>query len=127
KSTSQGYAPNASSAPGPVNPRRPNMRLMKRLDNDLSARKSELDLLDFHGGRWIKTVRAATGTTHVALGRKLRISQPAVTKLETAEETGRITIAKLEEVAAALDCTVVYGLVPRKSFQAIARARGVDV
>jgi len=109
-----------------MKPRMPNMGLMKRLDQEFESDCVALDVLDFHSGEWIKTVRAATGTTLVELARKLGISQPAVTKLEAAENEGKITIAKLEQVAAALDCTLVYGLVPTESFEAIARSRGVE-
>ena len=41
----------------------------------------------------------------------------AVAKLERAELGGGITIAKLFEVAGALDCTLVYALVPNTSLE----------
>jgi predicted DNA-binding mobile mystery protein A len=52
-----------------------------------------------------------------ALGSRLGISQAAVAKLERAELTGGITIDKLTEVADALDCTLVYSLVPNTSLE----------
>jgi predicted DNA-binding mobile mystery protein A len=53
-----------------------------------------------------------------ALGSRLGISGPAVAKLERAESHGGITLAKLDEVARSLDCTLVYALVPNSTLQA---------
>lgn len=44
-------------------------------------------------------------------------------KLEHAETTGGVTLAKLAEVAAGLDCTLVYALVPRTTLDATVRAQ----
>jgi len=51
--------------------------------------------------------------SQAVLAQRLGVSAPAVSKLEHAEVQGGITTAKLAEVAAALDCTLVYALVPR--------------
>jgi predicted DNA-binding mobile mystery protein A len=50
-----------------------------------------------------------------ALARRLGTSGPAVGKLEKAELDGGITVAKLADVARALDCTLVYALVPHST------------
>jgi predicted DNA-binding mobile mystery protein A len=55
--------------------------------------------------------------SQASLATRLGISGAAVAKLEGAELDGGITLAKLTEVAAALDCTVVYALVPRSSLE----------
>lgn len=49
------------------------------------------------------------------LAKRLGVSSAAVDKLEHAELDGGITVAKLAQVAAALDCEVVYALVPNTS------------
>lgn len=51
------------------------------------------------------------------LARRLSVSGAAVAKLEAAERAGGITLGTLQHVAEALDCTVVYALVPRTSLQ----------
>lgn len=51
------------------------------------------------------------------LGERLGVTRGAVTGLEHAEASGAITVAKLSEVAAALDCTLVYALVPKCSLE----------
>ena len=57
--------------------------------------------------------------SQAALGRGMGVSAAAVSKLEHAEIGGGITIAKLAEVAASLDCTLVYALVPNGSLESI--------
>lgn len=49
------------------------------------------------------------------LAKRLGVSSAAVNKLEHAELDGGVTIAKLAQVAAALDCSLVYALVPNTS------------
>lgn len=65
------------------------------------------------------------------LAERLGVSRAAVNKLERAELNGGVTTGKLAEVAAALDCTLVYALVPNSTLeqtvtsQARATASGV--
>ena len=69
-----------------------------------------------HSG-WVKAIRTALGMSQTALAHKLGVSGAAVAKLERAEMGGGITLTKLAEVAAALDCSVVYALVPKSSLE----------
>jgi predicted DNA-binding mobile mystery protein A len=55
--------------------------------------------------------------SQAVLAERLGVSAAAVNKLEHAEVHGGITTAKLGEVAAALDCTLVYALVPRSTLE----------
>jgi predicted DNA-binding mobile mystery protein A len=78
---------------------------------------------------WIKAVRTALGMSQDTLSKRLGVTRGAVTNLEHAERDGAITVAKLAEVAAALNCTVIYALVPRNSLEQIVQdqaARVVD-
>ena len=59
--------------------------------------------------------------SQAALARRLGVSSVAVTKLEHAETTGGVTLAKLRAVAAALDCTLVYAIVPITSLEETVR------
>lgn len=65
----------------------------------------------------MKAIRTALGMSQIALADKLGVSGAAVAKLERAETGGGITLTKLAEVASALDCTVVYALVPNSSLE----------
>jgi predicted DNA-binding mobile mystery protein A len=55
--------------------------------------------------------------SQTVLAQRLGVSGPAVNKLERAELHGGITVGKLAEVAAALDCSLVYALVPRSTLE----------
>jgi predicted DNA-binding mobile mystery protein A len=55
--------------------------------------------------------------SQAVLASRLGVSSAAVNKLEHAELDGGITIAKLSQVAAALDCSLVYALVPNTSLE----------
>jgi predicted DNA-binding mobile mystery protein A len=69
-----------------------------------------------HAG-WVKAIRTALGMTQRDLAARLGVSDVAVHKLERSERDGRISLAKLAELAAAMDCTVVYALVPNSSLE----------
>jgi predicted DNA-binding mobile mystery protein A len=57
------------------------------------------------------------------LAKRLRIKQPSVIALEKSEAKGTIELATLRRVAEALDCIVVYALVPRQPLEAMVRGR----
>jgi predicted DNA-binding mobile mystery protein A len=65
--------------------------------------------------------------TQAQLAKRLRISQPATIQLERSEGRGAITLATLERAARALDCQLVYALVPRKSLESMAAERAEEV
>jgi predicted DNA-binding mobile mystery protein A len=72
---------------------------------------------------WIRAIRASLGMSQATLAERLGVSRSAVDKLERAELHGGVTIAKLAEVAGALDCTLVYALVPNTTLEQTATAQ----
>jgi predicted DNA-binding mobile mystery protein A len=72
---------------------------------------------------WVRAIRGALGMSQAALARRLNISSGAVAQLEAAERDGGITINRLTDVARALDCELVYALVPRKTLDDTVRAQ----
>jgi predicted DNA-binding mobile mystery protein A len=99
---------------------------MKRAERATQARR-ELDrkfsaaLLEPVAARprsgWIRTIRNALGMSQAVLAERLGVSGSAVNQLERAELHGGITTGKLAEVAGALDCTLVYALVPNSTLE----------
>lgn len=75
-----------------------------------------------HSG-WIRAIRGALGMSQAVLAERLGVSGAAVNKLEGAELRGGITTAKLAEVAGALDCTLVYALVPNSTLEETVRTQ----
>ncbi len=72
---------------------------------------------------WVKAIRDALGMTTAQLATRLGIAQPSVVGLEKAEASKAITLETLERAARALDCTLVYALVPRQPLEQIVQER----
>lgn len=62
---------------------------------------------------WIHAVREAKGISSGELGRILGVSRQLPLQFEKAEAEDSITLKSLRNVANALDCDLVYALVPR--------------
>lgn len=61
------------------------------------------------------------------LAKRLKIKQPTLTTLELSEARGTIQLATLRRVAAALNCTLVYALVPNESLETMVRQQARKV
>ncbi|WP_110168917.1 mobile mystery protein A [Luteitalea pratensis] len=72
---------------------------------------------------WIKAVREALGMNTAQMARRMGVSQPSIVGLEQSEEKETIQLATLRRAAEALDCTLVYGLVPNKPLGVTVRER----
>ena len=72
---------------------------------------------------WVKAIREALGMTTAQLAKRLGVSQPRVVGIEQAEAKGAITLDSLERAAHALDCRLVYALVPRQPLDALVEER----
>jgi predicted DNA-binding mobile mystery protein A len=90
----------------------------KRLSPALNA-----DALTRPPRGWVKAIREALGMTTAQLAKRLGVSQPRVVGIEQAEAKGAITLDSLERAAHALDCRLVYALVPRKPLDALVEER----
>jgi predicted DNA-binding mobile mystery protein A len=72
---------------------------------------------------WIKAIREALGMSTEQLAERLRIKQPSLVNLEQSEAKGTIELATLRRAAEALDCTLVYALVPNEPLEVMVRDR----
>src|SRR5208282_6816206 len=70
---------------------------------------------------WIKAIREALGMSSAQLAKRLKIKQPTVAAMEQSEMKGTIQLATLRRVAEAMNCTLVYALVPNDSLETIVR------
>lgn len=85
-------------------------------------------LIDFNKIRrpkegWIRTLRKTLGMSSPQLAIRLGISKSQASQMERMEMEDRITIKQLRRVAEALDCDLVYALVPRQPIDVMVRAR----
>jgi predicted DNA-binding mobile mystery protein A len=83
------------------------------LDNRLTPLRRSEELRAPSSG-WIKAIRQALGMTTAQLGRRIGVSQPRVVELEQAEADRSVTLKSLERAAEALNCRLVYALVPNE-------------
>lgn len=99
---------------------------------DRAAARRHLDkrlnsLREFNFARpprgWIKAIREALGMTTRQLAKRIGVGQSRAVDIEKAETTGAITLDSLQRAARALDCELVYALVPRKPLEAMVEER----
>ena len=64
---------------------------------------------------WIREIREAMKMTAAQLGRRLAMSQPAVSQLEENEADGTITLNTLRKAARGLGGELIYAIVPRET------------
>jgi predicted DNA-binding mobile mystery protein A len=76
---------------------------------------------------WIKAIREALGMSTTQLAKRLRVSQTRVSQMEKAETESGIRLQTLKQVAEALDCTLVYALVPNKPLEEMVRGRAAHI
>lgn len=57
------------------------------------------------------------------LAKRMGVRQPSIIDLERSEEKGSIELATLRRVAEALDCSLIYALVPNKPLETTIRER----
>jgi predicted DNA-binding mobile mystery protein A len=97
-------------------------RARRRLDERLRLLKPE-DRFRPPPRGWVRAIRDALGMTGVQFARRLEIKPQSVDALEQSEASGSIQLRTLRRAAEALDCTLVYALVPNDSLENSVRAR----
>src|SRR5258708_37435470 len=78
-------------------------------------------------GGWLRAIRQALGMTTRQLAKKVGVTQAAVVDAERSEAKDDITLATLRRYATALDCELVYALVPNRPLQESLEARADKV
>ena len=97
-------------------------RARQRLDERLLPLKPE-DRFKSPPKGWLRAVRDALGMSGVQFARRLSIRPQSVDALESSEANGAIQLKTLRRAAEALDCTLVYALVPNTSLDDAVRTR----
>ncbi len=87
--------------------------MLDQIQKDLIAHPQLLKQSKPNEG-WIKIIRTALGMTSKQLAQRLDCSQSNVSALESSEKNQTISLQSLEQAAQALNCRVVYFLVPEK-------------
>lgn len=88
----------------------------RRLDARLSHfRENDTGPVPSRG--WVRAIRDALGMSSLQLARRMGVSPQAVTGLEQSEALGTTSLNTLRRVAAALDATLVYAIVPNATLE----------
>ena len=91
---------------------------VSRLDDYFQALKAESGLVSQTPPRgWIHALRNGLGMSATQLAKRLGVSRAAVYKLEEREVSRSIALKQLERVADAMDCDVVYAMMPRSTLR----------
>jgi predicted DNA-binding mobile mystery protein A len=64
-------------------------------------------------GGWLHAIRQALGLSRQHVATIARVNQQQIAFFETSEANDRITLRSLRRVAAAMDCELVYAIVPK--------------
>jgi len=94
----------------------------KQLDKRLNRLRNS-EALSRPPRGWIKAIREALGMTATQFGKRLGVSQSTALGFEKSEASRGITLDTLVRAARALDCHLVYALVPRKPLESLVQDR----
>jgi predicted DNA-binding mobile mystery protein A len=61
---------------------------------------------------WIRAIRKSLGMSVSQLAKRMHVSQQAISQLEAKEQNDSITIKTLRKAAEAMNCRVVYAIIP---------------
>ena len=96
---------------------------LAQLDRQLGLLGQVQALSKPHNG-WLRAVREALGITIRQVARTLRKTPQTVASFEKSEAADRITLQTLRQYAEALDCQLVYAIVPKTgSLKTLAEAK----
>ena len=93
-----------------------NRRARQHLDERLLAAKPE-DRFRPPPRGWIRAIRDAIGMSGGQLASRLGVRAQTVDAIEKSEASGAIQLKTLRRTAEALNCTLVYALVPNTSLE----------
>jgi predicted DNA-binding mobile mystery protein A len=72
---------------------------------------------------WIRAIRDALGMSSEQLARRVSLRSQSIDDWEKAEANGSIQLRTLRRAADALDCTLVYALIPKTSLEDTVQSR----
>jgi predicted DNA-binding mobile mystery protein A len=76
---------------------------------------------------WIKAIREALGMTTRQLAVRIGVGQSRTVDIEKGEISGSITLDSLQRAAHALDCELVYAIVPRSTLESMVEKRAQEL
>lgn len=102
------------------------IRARDRLDEKLGAIKP-IERFAVPPKGWIRAIRDAIGMTGPQLGRRLGMTAQGIVSLEKSEAHGKIQLSTLRRAAEAMDCILVYALIPKTSLKEMVDRRAREL
>jgi len=68
---------------------------------------------------WLKAVRGALGISSRQLAQIIGVDMSAIIRLEEREPDGKVTLEMLNRAAQAMNCKVIYAIVPRDEYESL--------
>ncbi len=102
---------------------------IKQLDQQLKEWQAVSKKYGLPRVGWVKTLRMALSMTAEQLANRLGLTRSRITQLENAEIHDAVTLRTLKEAANAMECELVYAIVPKKqtTLEKIIRKRAEQV
>jgi predicted DNA-binding mobile mystery protein A len=75
----------------------------------------------------MRAIRESLGMTAAQLARRMGVRQSTVTEFEMSEVKGSIRLGTLRRAAEAMNCTLVYAIVPKQPLEKIVQDRAYQV
>lgn len=101
-------------------------RARRALDARFDALASSGDWAAPRSG-WVRAIRDALGMSGAALAERIGVTEPAVFALERTERQGTVRLDTLRRAAEAMDCTLVYALIPKRHLERTVREQAERV
>lgn len=101
-------------------------RARARLDSKLASSKP-VDRFAIPPKGWVRAIRDAIGMTGAQLGKRLGMTAQGIVGLERSEASGTIQLNTLRRAAEAMDCVIVYALVPKTSLTEMVDRRAREI
>lgn len=107
-----------------------NKRLIKTQRRSLDEKLNKFQVvknLSLPKSGWIKAIRESLGVTSRQLAERMGIQQSGVILLEQREVRKTVSLELLEKAAQALNCKLVYALVPEESLEKTLETQSLKV
>jgi predicted DNA-binding mobile mystery protein A len=101
-------------------------RARARLDDRLRSLRP-VDRFKAPPRGWVRAIRDALGMSGPQLGARMGVRPQSVETIEKSEAAGTIQLKTLRRAAEALDCTLVYALVPNTSLEEMVDAHAREI
>lgn len=76
---------------------------------------------------WLRALREALGMTTRQLAQRMGKVQSVVVDMEKSEARDSISLASLRHAAEAMDCVLVYAIIPKEPIDDMLRARATNI